>query len=99
MYVVIPLRRFEYFFLMIGAVFSTPKASLAQMFVGYDTFCELPVVVELTFQLALAATDSMGRQVIGLDPSVFSNQSASRIFVIAHEWAHHRTGHTSGLRP
>jgi hypothetical protein len=65
------------------------------MFVGYDSFCGLPVYVRSTTQTAEATFDERGRPIIIIDPGVYGNWTASRIFVIAHECAHHINGHTS----
>ncbi len=85
--------------LIFSLFFIVPSAAVAQMFAGYDSFCGLPVIVQPTPQRAEATYNSAGQQIIVLDPSVYSNQTASRIFAIAHECAHHRNGHTSGLGP
>lgn len=69
----------------------------AQMFVGYDSFCGLPVVVGSDAQQATARTDQFGNKFIHVDPSIMSNWSASRKFVLAHECAHHLLGHTNSL--
>ncbi|TNC82814.1 MAG: hypothetical protein C9356_02800 [Oleiphilus sp.] len=66
----------------------------ARMFVGYDSFCGLPVIVERTSQSAVATIRS-GQRVIIVDPSVMDNWRFSRVFVIAHECAHHILGHLS----
>jgi len=67
------------------------------MFIGYDSFCGLPVIVKPTALRAEATYDNNGFPVIVIDPSVYKNQTASRIFAIAHECGHHKNGHLSGL--
>ena len=70
----------------------------SQMFAGYDSFCGIPVLVQPTDQTALATYDANGNPIIILDPGVYQNQTASRIFVIAHECGHHINGHLKGFR-
>lgn len=72
----------------------TLSVSSQSMFIGYDSFCGLPVVVERTSQDAVA-TIRNGQRIIIVDPSVMSNWKLSRIFALAHECAHHRLGHMS----
>lgn len=64
------------------------------MFVGYDDFCGLPVIVESTPQDAVA-TIRNGQRVIIVDPHVISNWKLSRIFALAHECGHHVLEHLS----
>jgi hypothetical protein len=67
------------------------------MFAGYDAFCGLPVVVGRDPQTATARTDRFGQKYIHIDPGAMGNWTASRVFVLAHECAHHLLGHTSPL--
>jgi len=69
----------------------------AQVFAGFDSFCGLPVIVGQDSQHASARTDQYGNKFIHVDPSVMGNWSMSRMFVLAHECAHHLLGHTSHL--
>jgi len=71
-----------------------PVFGQPSMFVGYDEFCGLPVLVESTPQDA-KATIRNGERVIIVDPGVMSNWKFPRIFAIAHECAHHILGHLS----
>ncbi len=79
-------------FLMPFSVFSQPS-----IFAGYDSFCGLPVVVGNDAQSASARKDQFGRKFIHVDPNVMSNWSMSRMFVLAHECAHHLLGHTNRI--
>ena len=77
-----------------GLLLTSLAANSQSMFVGYDDFCGLPVVVERTSQDAVA-TIRNNQRVIIVDPSVMSNWKLSRIFALAHECAHHIKGHLS----
>lgn len=74
-----------------------PNQVQADMFAGYDAFCGLPVVVGYDPQTATARKDQFGQKYIHIDPSAMSNWTNSRIFVLAHECAHHLLGHTDPL--
>lgn len=78
----------------IGLLFISLDSNAQSMFVGYDDFCGLPVVVERTHQDAVA-TIRNGQRIIIVDPSVMTNWKLSRIFALAHECGHHRLGHMS----
>lgn len=67
------------------------------MFAGFDQLCGLPVVVGPDPQIATARKDAFGRPFIHVDPGAMRNWTTSRRFVLAHECAHHRLGHTSPL--
>ncbi|CAD7849802.1 MAG: hypothetical protein [Olavius algarvensis Delta 4 endosymbiont] len=84
-------------FIVIVLFLVTPSKGIADMFAGYDAFCGLPVVVGPNPQMATAETDRIGRKFIHIDPRAMSNWTNSRIFVLAHECAHHRLGHTSSM--
>lgn len=71
--------------------------SNADMFVGYDSFCGLPVVVGNDPQIATARTDQYGNKFIHIDPGAMNNWTMSRMFTLAHECAHHLIGHTSQI--
>lgn len=81
--------------LLLLTTFSQTAKSQS-MFVGYDNFCGLPVIVEQTSQDAVA-TIRNGQRVIIIDPAVISNWRFSRIFALAHECGHHRIGHLSSF--
>jgi len=68
-----------------------------EMFAGYDAFCGLPVVVGPDPQTATAQRFPDGSPFIHIDPRAMANWTASRLFVLAHECAHHRLGHTTHL--
>ncbi|SDE59034.1 hypothetical protein SAMN04488071_3296 [Kordiimonas lacus] len=74
-----------------------PDAFAQAMFVGYDDFCGVPVSVGNTGRGAIADRDAAGNPFIVIDPDMFSNWTNSRLFVLAHECAHHRLGHTTNL--
>lgn len=84
------------FAVMAGlAILLLALTAKAQVFAGYDAFCGLPVIVGTDPQTASARTDSTGGKYIHIDPYAMENWTASRMFVLAHECAHHRLGHTS----
>lgn len=84
---------------MLGVflLFLTHSAQAQAMFAGFDDFCKLPVVVGDDPQTASARTDQYGRKYIHMDRGAMADWTAPRIFVLAHECAHHRLGHTSAL--
>lgn len=89
------LRRFPTSFPVIAFVLmALPSPALAQMFAGFDQFCQVPVVVVPNPQGASAARDQLGNPVIFVDPGVMANWTMSRKFVLAHECGHHVRGHT-----
>lgn len=67
------------------------------VFIGYDSFCGLPIFTGQNPQIATAEKDSYGRPIIHIDPTALANLTSSRIFTLAHECAHHKLGHTSRL--
>ena len=77
--------------LLVGLLTSTQAQPV--LFAGYDEFCGVPVVVRPNSQVATAELDSFGRPVIHIDPGAMANWTTSRVFVLAHECAHHRLGH------
>ena len=78
--------------------FMTPSVAAAQgMFVGFDEFCGLPVVVGRDPQTASARRDSNGQAFIHIDAGAMANWTTSQKFAIAHECAHHLLGHTTAL--
>ena len=87
------------FIIMIALVSSPFVAAENRMktysLIGFDSFCGLPVYTGYNPQIATAEIDINGQPIIHIDPSAFNNQSHSRLFVLAHECAHHKLGHTS----
>lgn len=83
--------------LMCLAILFAALPARAQMFVGFDSFCGLPVVVGSDPQTASARTDIAGVKFIHVDPGAMGNWTASRVFVLAHECAHHLLGHTAPM--
>lgn len=83
-------------YIVLACIFSITSSKLfAQgMFAGYADFCGVPVIVTQNPQIASASLDSFGNPVIYIDPSAMSNWTASRMFTIAHECAHHILGHS-----
>lgn len=85
-------------FLLISVLlFHVSLFAQGEMFVGYDSFCGLPVVVGHDAQTASARKDQFGNKYIHIDPSAMSNWTMSRLFTLAHECAHHYLGHTTQL--
>lgn len=80
---------------VFSAVLLFQKPCFAQIFVGFDEFCHIPVVVMQTGQGAVAGRDSFGNPVIYVDPGVYGNWTSSRKFALAHECGHHVLGHTT----
>lgn len=84
--------------LLVAASTVEPSRGRAQeMFAGYDTFCGLPVIVGSDPQLASARRFADGRPYLHVDPGVAANWSASTMFTVAHECAHHLLGHTTAM--
>ncbi|MEL0167943.1 MAG: hypothetical protein VW877_07410 [Pseudomonadaceae bacterium] len=79
----------------IGLLLSLSATSQAQaMFAGWDAFCGIRVIVTPNAQIASAAMDGAG-PVIYADPGVMANWTMSRVFTLAHECGHHRSGHVT----
>lgn len=76
---------------------SPPAVHAQEMFAGYDRFCGLPVIVGTDPQMASARRFADGRPYLHVDPGVAVNWTTSGMFAVAHECAHHRLGHTTGL--
>lgn len=89
------LLRSVFYMFFIG--WTVVHTAYANMFVGYDEFCGLPVIVGANQQTATAERDGEGRPFIHIDPSAMNNWTLSRKFTLAHECAHHLLGHTSSL--
>lgn len=80
--------------ILIASFSTTAKAG---MFSGYDIFCGLPVFEGYDPQTATARTDQHGNQYIHIDPRAINNWTMSKLFILAHECAHHLLRHTSSL--
>lgn len=73
-----------------GAAFETEN----EPFPGYDTLCGFPLITASTPSVAQAHIDRNGQPVIILDPTLQETaEQYRRVFLIAHECAHHRMGH------
>jgi len=83
--------------IFVSSVMFCAAISNAEMFAGYDSFCNIPVVIGNDPQIATAQTDQNGKPIIHIDPGAISNWTTSRMFTLAHECAHHKLGHTSAL--
>lgn len=67
----------------------------AEPFEGYDQLCGYHILEARIPQVARAMHDSRRMPVIVLDPVLrLPGQEARRMFLIAHECAHHRLKHT-----
>lgn len=67
----------------------------AEPFDGYDEACGFPILETPLPQMARAMQDTRGTPVIVLDPVLRQpGHAARRVFLIAHECAHHRLEHT-----
>ena len=65
-------------------------------FPGYDSLCGYPLVMSSTASVAQARLGRDGQPVIVLDPQLSGpDESHRRVFLIAHECAHHRMGHVA----
>ena len=72
------------------------RATAAEAWPGYAAACGFPLLVASTPTVAQATRNRAGQPVIILDP-VLQRQTERdrRLFMIAHECAHHRMGHVS----
>jgi len=80
--------------LLVTFIFTGTPVRAQDMFVGYDSFCGVRVVVGNTDRQALALVDNAGPYIY-VDRGVMANWTASRLFTLAHECGHHRLGHTT----
>lgn len=65
-------------------------------FDGYETLCGYPIDVSRTAYLSQAHIDDSGTARITLDPELMQpRQGFHRMFLIAHECAHHKMKHTT----
>lgn len=72
------------------------RAAAEEPFDGYAALCGYPIETRPTARLSYARIDAEGRAVIVLDPRLSSpRQAEHRLFLIAHECAHHRMSHTT----
>lgn len=79
-----------------GALGVPAHADEAEPFPGYAQLCGYPIERRVTPRLSQALTDAQGQSVIVLDPRLYAqHQAMHRVFLIAHECAHHRMEHTS----
>ena len=85
------------FVVAIVFVLCSMGVNAQDMFVGFADFCGLPVVVGNDPQIATARTDNTGQKFLHVDPGAMENWTASRMFTLAHECAHHVLGHTNAL--
>ncbi|MEM7508073.1 MAG: ImmA/IrrE family metallo-endopeptidase [Pseudomonadota bacterium] len=84
------------------AAFAGPPLPIVPMigtdgepFEGYDELCGFPILETPLPQMARAMHDTRGTPVIVLDPVLRQpGHEARRVFLIAHECAHHRLQHT-----
>ena len=87
--------------LMMGALLALPALAetAEEHFPGYARLCGYPLVVASTASVAQARLNKAGEPVIVLDPVLSEpEQSHRRIFMIAHECAHHRLSHVTKLQ-
>lgn len=85
-------------FSLFAAVFSycTFADEIEEAFPGYADLCGYPIVVSTTPTIAQAVIGAEGSKVIVIDPSLQApEESFRRTFMIAHECAHHRMGHSN----
>lgn len=83
--------------LVVAMYFGLIMASngvIAEILADYDQFCIAPIVEAQNPHGASAARDQFGNPVIYVDPEFMRHWAMSRIFVLAHECAHHMLGHT-----
>lgn len=82
---------------IISAFFGTNVFAQAddEPFLGYNELCGYPLITASTRTVAQAKIDQGGRPVIILDPILQEkSEQYRRVFLIAHECAHHRFGHS-----
>lgn len=71
-------------------------AAADEPFPGFDAQCGMPIVTLPTPNGAAAFLDGRGAPFIQIDPNLMGAAArAERTFLLAHECAHHRLGHTS----
>lgn len=74
---------------------STPEAA-GEPFSGYNELCGYKMVTDNTVHVSLATVDPSGTPLIVLDPRLDAPwEKHRRVFLIAHECAHHRLGHVT----
>lgn len=86
---------------ILALVAGAARAGEPEPFEGYAALCGYPILSGPTRQLSSALAGPDGVEVIVLDPMLEApRQRFHRLFLIAHECAHHRMDHTSaaGLR-
>ena len=80
--------------LLPGLPVSAQAEDQSEPFPGYDNACGYRIVVTPTSSVSQAVVRPDGTRVILLDPRLDSGiERFRRIFLIAHECAHHRMGH------
>lgn len=86
--------------LILSAVVALPHGgALAdeEPFPGYDESCGFEIVIRPTRSVSQAIVTFQGDALVILDPVLEERtESIRRIFLIAHECAHHVLGHTTG---
>lgn len=74
--------------------FSVRAEPFEEPFPGYARLCGYPLLTSSTPSVALAKLNRAGDPVIVLDPVLDQpTESHRRLFLIAHECAHHKMGH------
>ena len=77
--------------LLGSSVLSDP---VEEPFAGFNDLCGYPIIVTSTPSVAQAVVSETGRKVILIDPRLEAEDEKFRkVFLIAHECAHHRMGH------
>lgn len=73
-----------------------PRAITHDPFPSYQELCGFPIVIAPTPFVALATADKDGALIIIIDPDLMRpEEHFHRLFMIAHECAHHVMGHTT----
>jgi hypothetical protein len=68
--------------------------TVREPFPRYEELCGYPLIAASTPHVATARQNSAGEAVIVLDPILdLQTEKHRRVFMIAHECAHHRLGH------
>ena len=77
------------------AILGSTAAHAQENFAEYDTLCGYQIIYWPTRHMALSHVTPDGREVIILDPLLQrGEETARRVFLTAHECAHHRMGHS-----
>jgi hypothetical protein len=91
----IAVRRMVAVCLLLFPVTASAQSDEPPPFASYEAFCDYQIVYWPTIHMALGHVTPDGRRIIVLDPILQrANEMPRRVFLAAHECAHHRFGDT-----